>query len=95
MRLDWTDLALADLGSISAYLEREVQPEIAVRMLSLIRARANVLVEFPHAGPRLADQSVRSLRVRDTPYIILYRLVPDGLEVLRVYHERQNWRGPE
>ena len=91
-QLEWTSPALADLHRISTYLEREARPEIAIRTLAAIRFRANLLLDFPHSGPPVKDRNFRSFRVHDTPYIIAYRLAPGRLEVLRVHHERENWR---
>jgi toxin ParE1/3/4 len=93
--LGWTEPALADLVRISAYLEREARPEIALNILTAIRHRANMLVDFPHAGPPVRDRGFRSLRVHGTPYIIAYRLDVGTLEILRVHHERENWRVAE
>src|SRR3546814_2623964 len=61
---------LADLRKIDAFLTREASPEITVRMLKSIRARANVLVDFPHAGPIVEDRSFWSLKVQNTPFQI-------------------------
>ena len=93
--LIWTKPALADLYRINTYLEREARPEVALNTLSKIRHRANLLLDFPHAGPPVRDRSFRSLRVHGTPYIIGYRLGTGSLEILRVHHERENWRRPE
>lgn len=91
-KLNWTHAALADLRKIDAFLTREASPEITVRMLKSIRARANVLVDFPHAGPIVEDRSFRSLKVQNTPFLIAYRVGPNSLEILRIFHERENWR---
>ena len=93
--LRWTKAALADLYRISAYLEREARPEVALNTLSVIRYRANLLLDFPHSGPPVRDRGFRSLRVHGTPYIIAYRLGTGSLEILRIHHERENWRMPE
>src|SRR3546814_19406285 len=75
-RLTWTAPALADLREINAFLRREADGKTAVRTLSAIRQRANLLKEFPHAGPLVEDQTFRSLKVLTTPFVIAYRLEP-------------------
>src|SRR3546814_1994010 len=55
-RLTWTAPALADLREINAFLRREADGKTAVRTLSAIRQRANLLKEFPHAGPLVRSE---------------------------------------
>src|SRR3546814_5261706 len=87
-RLTWTAPALADLREINAFLRREADGKTAVRTLSAIRQRANLLKEFPHAGPLVEDQTFRSLKVLTTPFVIAYRLEPASAQLLRVFHGR-------
>ena len=88
--LNWTAPALADLRAIDHWLEENASPEIALRTLATIRFRAGFLENFPHAGRPLGE-SMRALRVRDTPYLLLYRLLGEQLDVLRIRHEREDW----
>lgn len=89
-QLDWTEGALADLREIEAWLSERALPEIALVTLIHIRRRAQFLENFPHGGRPIAKGS-RALRVIDTPHIILYRLVGEAVQVLRVQHEREDW----
>lgn len=91
-RLEWTAPAREDLRKIEDWLSRETTPALTVRMLAAIRFRAGFLLNFPHGGPPVFDKDYRSLRVHDTPYLILYRLTHDAVQILRVHHERENWR---
>ena len=88
--LSWTAPALADLRAIDDWLDENASPEVALRTLATIRLRARFLENFPHAG-RPIGESMRALRVLDTPYLLLYRLLGDQLEVLRIRHEREDW----
>jgi len=81
-----------DLDRIDAWLEQEGSPEISVKILLAIKERANRLIDFPHAGPALRDQGFRKLLVLGTPYIIAYRIEPRVVQILRVHHEREDWR---
>lgn len=90
--IEWTRPALDDLRRIDAWLEDEARGDYAARLLVAIRLRARFLVDFPRGGrPHRGD--TRILRVSGTPYLIHYRIVPDlgRVQVLRVYHERENW----
>src|SRR3546814_17349313 len=90
-RLTWTAPALADLREINAFLRREADGKTAVRTLSAIRQRANLLKEFPHAGPLVEDQTVRSLKVLTTPFVIAYPMEPASAHLLRVFHGLHKW----
>jgi toxin ParE1/3/4 len=74
------------------WLRAEISPDVAVRYLRAIRTRCAALENFPKRGPQI-DNNVRKLLVPDTPYIILYRLKGSDIEVARVFHNRENWRG--
>jgi toxin ParE1/3/4 len=50
-----------------------------------------VLKSYPAIGPAL-DGSTRSLRVRHTRYILVYRINGTEVEILRVCHDREDWR---
>lgn len=90
--VQWSGPALRDLRRIDHWLTSEASAETAVRLLTAIRFRAEFLVDFPRGGrPRRGD--TRILRVLETPYLIHYRITLDmGVQVLRVYHERQDWQ---
>lgn len=92
-QLSWTPQALADLRKINNFLSREASGKIAARMLLAIRQRADILLDFPHAGPAIEDQAFRSLKVLNTPFLIAYRLLPASIEILRIHHTAQSWRG--
>lgn len=91
MRIVWSILAREDLRIIDEGLLREASPEISVRILSAIAARATFLANFPHGGrPYRNGQCV--LRVYDTRYLIRHRIRGEDVEVIRVHHEREDWQ---
>jgi toxin ParE1/3/4 len=91
-RVSWTTASRHDLRQIDEWLTNEADPDFAIRTLATIRYRAEFLVDFPRGG-RPYRGGTRILRVLDTPYLIHYRIVGDlAVEVLRVYHERQDWQ---
>jgi plasmid stabilization system protein ParE len=93
-KLDWTAPALHDLDAINAWLSEEADPFTALRMLKAIRTRSAFLQDFPRGGPPMRDEDSRSLRVTGTPYSLLYRILEDeSVQILRVHHARQDWRG--
>ncbi|MDB5670046.1 MAG: hypothetical protein JWO25_1005 [Alphaproteobacteria bacterium] len=93
-KLEWTGPARSDLKAIDSWLTREANPQIAAPQLIAIRERANFLLDFPEGEPILPELAARTLRVPGTPYRLCYRLLDSGsIQILRVYHVRQDWRG--
>jgi toxin ParE1/3/4 len=90
VKLDWTGPALADIRGIDRHLS-DYSPATAEHHLAAILATADVLKSYPAIGPAL-DGSTRSLRVRHTRYILVYRINGTEVEILRVRHDREDWR---
>ncbi len=88
--IEWAQPALDDLRAIDAWLTDRAHPEIALRTLTSIRARALFLERFPRGG-RPFGTDCRVLRVTDTAYLILYRIVGGDVQLLRIRHEREDW----
>ncbi|MGN6375009.1 MAG: type II toxin-antitoxin system RelE/ParE family toxin [Sphingomonas sp.] len=91
MHVVWTPPATGDLEAIddhwAAHSEASAE-EVAAKN----EAAAAFLADLPNAGPPLENGLARKWRVRTTPYLLVYRVVQDRIEILRVYHERMNWR---
>jgi plasmid stabilization system protein ParE len=89
-RAQWTIDARQDLAAIDDYYF-DLNPEHTLRVGRAAIAAARFLAERPEAGPSLTADA-RKWRVRGTDYVLIYRPVKQGIEVLRVHHARQNWR---
>ena len=89
--LSWTGPALAVLRRIDTWLEKEASPELAIRILGKIRERSKFLADFPRGGRPMMSKEYRVLRVHDTPYLLAYRITETKCEILRVFHEREDW----
>lgn len=90
--LSWTKPALEDVRRIEDWLSKNAAPEIAVQVLGTIRSRSRVLERFPHAGRPLRDSGARVLLTRETQYLLVYRVLPETIEILRVRQARENWK---
>ena len=86
----WSSSARTDLRRVRAYYDLEA-PEQTGRIVWAFIDRAKVLCEFPESGPQVGNTPYRKLTVRGLPYILLYRLVPGGTEIVAVRHTAQNW----
>ena len=89
-RAQWTRLAQADLAAIGDYYE-PLNPDFPLQVERRAMAASRFLAEHPHAGPEI-ELGTRKWSVPRTDYIIVYRIARGGIEVLRVYHARQQWR---
>ena len=90
-RLSYTVLAREDLESINSYLRKEADARTAINQLDLIRKTGNRLIDFPRSGPAIETGPFRSLRVRGTPFLIIYRLLGADVEIMRVFHGARDW----
>ena len=88
-RLIWSPESLDDLRNIAAWLApRDARAGLAA--LRAIRAAADRLTDYPRIG-RAIDEPFRVLGVRTTPYLIIYRLHGDAIDIIRVRHRREDW----
>jgi toxin ParE1/3/4 len=53
---------------------------------------ATKLCDNPNIGRRGHVPGTREWVVNGTPYLIVYRVKDDSVEILRVWHSRRNWQ---
>ena len=90
MRVEWTELAIAQLDEAMAYIAAD-RPAAAIEWLELILHEAERLAAFPDSGrvvPEAARDDIREIVV--SPYRVVYRHDPDVVFVTMFLHERQN-----
>jgi len=75
--------AAQDLQQINDYLF-DKNPDIADRLLTVLTQKFDILAKFPNMGRRRDELSafLRSFPVED--YLIFYRPIAEGIEVVRV-----------
>jgi len=81
--------ALQDLEGIATHI-REHDAAAAVRQIERILQKANGLRDYPEMGiarERLAP-GLRS--IVEAPYVVFYYPRPDRIEIVRVFHGRQD-----
>ncbi len=91
MKIEWSGAALADLDRFAAFLH-EKHRSLASRVAREIKAKAQILTDFPHAGRPLAGrQEYRQivLSVLNARYVFQYRYDGERLVILRVFHGRE------
>jgi toxin ParE1/3/4 len=91
MEVRWSLPAAEDLERICEWIDRD-NPEAARRVARTLYAQCDRLKEFPNLGRaslRMAGR--RELTFAPLPYIVVYQVKPDAIEISRVFHGAQNW----
>jgi len=92
MRVEWSAAALADLDRFADFLQDRF-PKLAKVVGREIVQKSDLLIEQPELGrplPRRANLRQLVLRVLNASYVIHYRLAPDRVVILRVFHGRES-----
>ncbi len=91
MLLRWTTAAVEDLTRICDYTEASFGPGRARRTAIAIYRAATTLGQSPNLGRKGRVPNTRELVIQDLPFVILYRLDPDSIEIVRILHGAQQW----
>ncbi len=91
MKIGWTEAALQHLHDAYDYIQMD-KPSAAARMADLIQAATEHLRLFPQMGRPSKRPKTRELAIPGTPFILVYRVRDDVLEILALYHGAQNWQ---
>jgi toxin ParE1/3/4 len=91
MEVRWSLPAAEDLERICGWIERD-DPAAARRVAQTIYNECARLRDFPSLGRasrRMAGR--RELTFAPLPYIVVYRVTPDAIEISRIFHGAQDW----
>ena len=92
MRLRYTARARLHLDAIAEYIA-ERNPDAARRVGIRIREMIDLLTSFPMMGRVGVLAGTREMVVPGLPYVIVYRIDPDTLVILGIYHGAQRRPG--
>lgn len=92
MSIRWLSSALVELDRIHGYIARE-NPRAAARVFRQIRKAPRQLARFPQLGRPSQVEGTRELVVTGLPYLIIYRVAGDDVEILRIFHTSMDWSG--
>jgi len=91
MKIRWSPLAADDLRRICERIERD-NPDAARRVARTIYDGCGRLKDFPHSG-RVSYRvpGRRELVFAGLPYIAVYRVTDDTVQISRIFHGAQDW----
>lgn len=91
MEIRWSSPAAEDLLRICEWIERD-NPEAARRVAKIIYDGCAQLRDFPNIGRTSRRMSGRrELAFPPLPYVAVYQVKENAVEIARVFHGAQNW----
>jgi toxin ParE1/3/4 len=90
VKSDWTPPAFADLDNLVRQIAKD-NIDAAFRAEDRIMAAVARLERYPASGRVGVWRDTRELVVVQTPYLVIYRIRDEAVEILRVIHGAQNW----
>jgi addiction module RelE/StbE family toxin len=90
MRVRWTTPAADDLYNIVRHIQQDNSESAANVAESLYDGCGN-LRRFPNLGRKGRIAGTRELVFSGLPYIVVYRIQDQTVEIMRIYHGAQDW----
>lgn len=90
IEIRWSPEAADDLERIVDRIEQE-NPAAARRVAEIIYERCGSLGESPNRGRTGRIEGTRELIFAPLPYIVVYRVRVESVEIVRIYHSAQDW----
>jgi toxin ParE1/3/4 len=90
MQVRWSPAAAEDFFRIIEYIRQE-NPLAAQRIARTVYESAGSLKSFPYKGRAGRVEGTRELPLPPLPFVVVYRLVRDIVEIANVIHGAQKW----
>ena len=90
MRVRWTGPAADDLQDIVRFIRND-NPTAARKMAALIVDAVMNLRKMPYRGRPGLVPGTRELVFAPYPYVAVYEVISDSVQVLRIRHAAQDW----
>jgi len=88
MQIRWTPAAAEDFQRLNDYLKNR-HPGYREPTLRKIYASLQSLKEWPHRGRIGREEGTRELLFPPLPYVAVYRVREESIEILRIWHGAQ------
>jgi addiction module RelE/StbE family toxin len=89
MRIRWTPAAAADLQNISDYLKQH-HPHYRQPTMRKLYQKIRGLKDAPYLGRPGREEGTRELLFPPMPYVAVYRVREQSIEMLRIFHTSQD-----
>lgn len=86
----WLRRAIADRDTQLDYIAQK-NPGAAIEQGDRIAHQVEMLAEHPEMGRAGRKQGTRELVISRTPFVIVYRIRDERIELLRLLHGAQQW----
>jgi len=90
MQVRWSPEAADDFARIVEYIRQE-NPSAAHRVANRIYEGVAALESFPNRGRPGRVEGTRELPLSPLPWIVVYRVFKEAVEIARVLHGAQRW----
>ena len=91
MNVRWTETASNQIENVFEHIASD-NIDAAVRIVERILAATERAAQLPFSARAGKHSGTRELIVSGTPYIVIYRIREEGIQILRVVHGAQNWK---
>ena len=90
MQVQWTVSASSDRENTINYIAKD-SLTAALSQLDEIEGQTDRLADYPKLGRPGRVKGTRELVVNRTPFIVVYRIKGEMVQILRVLHGAQQW----
>jgi toxin ParE1/3/4 len=89
--IKWTENAIKQLDRVHAFYA-EIDPNLAARIFREIKKSPRRLSQFPTSGRKGQVAGTQELVVPGLPFLVVYRVTTERVEILRVLHTATDWQ---
>jgi toxin ParE1/3/4 len=90
MKILWSPEAAVDFAAIVEFIHKQ-NPSAANRVANTVYESVSSLESFANRGRLGRVDGTRELVLSPLPFIVVYRVKRDGVEIARVLHGSQRW----
>jgi toxin ParE1/3/4 len=90
VELRWTTAAIDDLDEAGAFIAVD-DPGSAAAMADRVEEAVVALLRYPNLGRAGRVRTTRELVVSGSPFVVVYRVRRDQIQILRVLHHARRW----
>jgi plasmid stabilization system protein ParE len=91
VRIIWSTGALTDLQlAVADAMHQDL--DWADAILAQTQRVEAVLMRHPRLGPVVGGSDYRKLRLGPLPFVLVYQISGDAIDILRLHHAASDWR---